>query len=68
MAYHHDEIMDHYNQSAHWMSCNDKKKRGCIPLVMMERSIRWFSTNCKEKLAKAARVGPGVLRVRRTSS
>jgi hypothetical protein len=61
------EIMDHYNQSIHAMLTHNKKKLGCVPLVMMERNIRRFSKPeaGKEKLGKAARISGNVVRFRR---
>jgi hypothetical protein len=61
------EIMDHYNQSVHTMLCRDKKKRGRIPLAMMERNIKHFSKPGTEKLGKAARISGDVVRVRRAN-
>lgn len=69
MAFKDSEIMDHYNQSIHAMLTRDKKKRGRIPLAMMENQIRRFSdSNNSEKLGKAARISGGVVRVRRAGS
>lgn len=63
------EIMDHYNQSVHVMLTRDKKKRGRVPLAMMEGQIKRFSGSTgTEKLGKAARITGEVVRVRRAKS
>lgn len=64
------EIMDHYNQSVHAMLTRDKRKRGRVPLVMMEHNINRFSgpKHGTEKLGKAARISGNVVRVRRNSA
>lgn len=63
------EIMDHYNQSVHAVLTRDKKKRGRVPLVMMEHQIKRFTSpkDGTEKLGKAARVSGDVVRVRRNA-
>lgn len=69
MSYSTKEINEHHRQSTHRRSTGDSRKRACLPLVMMEQSIRRFIDNNKgEKLAKAARVAPGVMRVRKLNS
>lgn len=63
MSFRTSEIMDHYHQSVHRMSTNDKKKRGSVPLAMMERNVKRFSgEDGKVKLAKAARISATVIR------